>query len=439
MNLTAETADSRPVNVSMPVVEPVPEGTEAEFGQTIKAVEVFRSGTWNNEKYTNADIDEMIDAYGKAGYIPPVKLGHVDDPAAPAYGWVKNLRRDKDILLADFEDVPDDLVDLIRDGRYDAVSSEIFINMKRDGEKFPHALKAVAILGAHPPGVSSLKPLRASLASFGAAEEARSYVTTPVKQLQQERQMSVANGESGGRTGTATGNDPGNTPGDTQNHGHARAGGATVTTDAGALTVTNLDAQAATAQLQQIQAELRSLRQERDAATQMAEANANSTVRLRAFEEEVKALKAERATEKEQARQNRIRTLVESCPVPRYRRYVAAFADAMSDGTERAVKFAAIDGEEAKPIPALKVLEDFIEVLADGAKPFFGQVAPVRGYAERGDFGSEDPGTELVNKAEEYSAKNPGVDFKAALHAVRQDPKNTNLVKAYNAITKPGH
>jgi hypothetical protein len=410
----------------MPVLEPVPEGGTEEFGQTIKGIEVFRSGTWNGEKYTTSDIDQMIDAYGKAGYVPPVKLGHVDDPAAPAYGWVKNPRREGDVLLADFEDVPDDLVGLIRDGRYDTVSSEIFINMKRDGEKFPRALKAVAILGAHPPGVSNLKPLRASLASFGAAEEARSYVTTPGKQpTEQERSMSVPNADAGGRTETG-GGDAGNKPGGTQNHEQAGGG-------AGAV---NMDAAGVSSQLQQALDEIRTLRQERDAATRVANENASSTVRLREMGERVQALEAERQAEKEQARQAQVKALVQSCPIPRLRRYVAAFADAMSEGGERTVKFSAIDGEEAKPVPSLSVLKDFIEVLADGAKPFFTTVAPSRSYAERGDFGSEDPGKELVDKVEQYTTEHPGVDFATAMELVSRDPKNANLVRAYNGITQ---
>lgn len=139
-------------------------GRVEAFGQTLKNIEIFKAGTWNGDRYTSADIDDMIAAYDEAGYVPPVKLGHDENPSAAAYGWVRNLRRQGDTLIADFADVPDDLVRLIKDGRYDAVSSEIFMGVKRNGQTFRRLLKAVAVLGAHPPAVSGLKPLRAALA-----------------------------------------------------------------------------------------------------------------------------------------------------------------------------------------------------------------------------------------------------------------------------------
>ena len=72
-------------------------------------------------------------------------------------------------FLGDFEDVPEELVGQIRDKRFDAVSSEIYFDLKRDRATLPLALRAVAVLGAHPPAVGSMKPLSDSLAGLTEA------------------------------------------------------------------------------------------------------------------------------------------------------------------------------------------------------------------------------------------------------------------------------
>lgn len=129
-------------------------------------VEVFRVGQWNGERFGTSDLDSMVSAFGRVGYTPPVKLGHDDSPGAMAFGWVSNLRRVGDKLLANLVDVPDSLIAMIRAKRYDSVSVEIFNDLVRDGVKFVRALKAIAILGAQIPGVSGLRPISESL-GFG--------------------------------------------------------------------------------------------------------------------------------------------------------------------------------------------------------------------------------------------------------------------------------
>ena len=130
-----------------------------EEGFTIRDVEIFRVGEWNGEEYTADDLDDMIRAYGDVGYDVPLKLGHSDDDASPAYGWVTNLRVNGDRLIADFKHMPKEIFEMVKGRRYNAVSSEIFFNLKRNGKSFRRALKAVALLGAATPGVAGLRPL----------------------------------------------------------------------------------------------------------------------------------------------------------------------------------------------------------------------------------------------------------------------------------------
>ena len=126
----------------------------------IRGIEVFAAGTHNGDVYTEADLDEMVRAHGELDFRPALKVGHTkDSPGAPAYGWVRNLRRVGQKLVADFTDMHDSVVDAIRKRAYDRVSSEVYFNLNRGGKKFGRALKAVALLGADVPAVAGLVPL----------------------------------------------------------------------------------------------------------------------------------------------------------------------------------------------------------------------------------------------------------------------------------------
>ena len=139
----------------------------------IPGVEIFAVGTHNGQKYTDADLDEIVRAFqelrngGNGGYSPPIKLDHNDGQpifddvpdGGPAFGWVDNLRRVGEKLVADFRAVPAKLKELIDAGAYRGRSAEIWWNLEVDGKKYARALKAVALLGVNMPAVRSLKDI----------------------------------------------------------------------------------------------------------------------------------------------------------------------------------------------------------------------------------------------------------------------------------------
>ena len=132
----------------------------------INGVEIFRTGIWKDETYTEEDLDNIINASKLVGFTPPIKQGHSPDVGAPALGWCENLRRVGTRLVCDFKDVPTIIYDAIKNRLYNAVSSEIYFNFKQqDGTILPKALKAVALLGSEIPAVKSLKSLRELLCS----------------------------------------------------------------------------------------------------------------------------------------------------------------------------------------------------------------------------------------------------------------------------------
>lgn len=137
---------------------------------TLFDAEIFRSGTWNGRKFSDEDLDDIVAAASAVGFTPPLKLGHGESEDTPAYGWVHNIRRRGDRLLADLKDIPSSLFEKIKGRAYDALSSEIFFDLRRNGQIFKRALKAVAVLGAQIPAVSNLKPLRELFGHFDCGD-----------------------------------------------------------------------------------------------------------------------------------------------------------------------------------------------------------------------------------------------------------------------------
>jgi hypothetical protein len=143
------------------------------YAQRVDGVEIFASGKHNGDEYSDADLDAMVEAYGKLDYKPPLKAGHSKDrPGMPALGWVDNLRRVGSKLVADFVDIPDQVYAVLRDKFYDTVSAEIYWDLERAGVTHPRALKAVALLGAEIPAVAGLRPLHDMFADVTAAVHA---------------------------------------------------------------------------------------------------------------------------------------------------------------------------------------------------------------------------------------------------------------------------
>lgn len=134
-----------------------------------KGVEIFSAGKWNGDVYTEADLDAMVEAFKELGdgFPPPLKLGHADEQkilqnsGLPAAGWITNVYRKGKKLLADFDRMPSKIFELLENGAYRKVSSEIYWNLKIGKKLYKRVLGAVALLGADNPGVMNLDDILA--------------------------------------------------------------------------------------------------------------------------------------------------------------------------------------------------------------------------------------------------------------------------------------
>lgn len=131
--------------------------------------EIFATGLWNKDQYSEGDLDGMIDAFGKVGFKPPIKLGHSETQkllkgeGLPAAGWVENLRRAGDKLICDFKRVPKKIADLLQAGAWRKKSAEVYWDYldEANSAKFPRVLKAVSLLGEDIPAVTNLQDILA--------------------------------------------------------------------------------------------------------------------------------------------------------------------------------------------------------------------------------------------------------------------------------------
>jgi hypothetical protein len=145
---------------------------------TIPNVELFATGIWKGSggstAVTDSDLDQIVASYtelGKTpGFQPFLKLGHAESQrffgqrkGAPNLGFVENIRRAGNKIVGDFVNVPQALVDLIRNRRYNSVSIELYPSYEFGGKLYHNVLYAVALLGAELPAVKGLKELASSL------------------------------------------------------------------------------------------------------------------------------------------------------------------------------------------------------------------------------------------------------------------------------------
>jgi len=130
----------------------------------IQDVEIFKIGKWNGHEITGTVLDSIVDSFKAIGgkIKPYLKLGHNEQQplldGLPSAGWVVDVRRKGESLFADFKAIPEKIYELINSKAYGRMSVEIYNNLidGEAGKKYPKVLKAVALLGADTPAVTSL-------------------------------------------------------------------------------------------------------------------------------------------------------------------------------------------------------------------------------------------------------------------------------------------
>jgi len=122
-------------------------------------IEIFKTGLHTDsngqtQEFTAEDLDKIVQTYNTqikedASNAAPVVKGHPESNA-PSYGWVAQLARRGTTLLANLKDLSQDLVEDIRQKRFQKVSISLYPNLM---------LRHIGMLGAATPAVKGLKPI----------------------------------------------------------------------------------------------------------------------------------------------------------------------------------------------------------------------------------------------------------------------------------------
>jgi len=122
----------------------------------MKEVEVMKVGTFTDSAgrkhvFTRERLDQIAASYDPGFHEAPHVVGHPKDNA-PAYGWVKALRRDGDSLIAG-GDLQPEFEEMVKRGLFKKRSASFYNDLGGKGFYLRH----VAWLGAQPPAVKGLK------------------------------------------------------------------------------------------------------------------------------------------------------------------------------------------------------------------------------------------------------------------------------------------
>ncbi|MFE0757199.1 hypothetical protein ACFW16_24785 [Inquilinus sp. NPDC058860] len=138
--------------------------------------DAFRAGTRTDASGARVTITAEDLAASAAAYNPtirpaPLVIGHpkIEDPA---WGWVGRVEADGNTLRVVPERVEAAFAQIVNDGRYQNVSA-CFYRPEAKGNPVPGVwyLKHVGFLGAHPPAVEGLQPVRFAAEDEGGTVE----------------------------------------------------------------------------------------------------------------------------------------------------------------------------------------------------------------------------------------------------------------------------
>jgi hypothetical protein len=118
---------------------------------------VFRSGDYGARgRYTNDDLDRLAADYDPTTHEAPLTIDH--EERGPAHGWVRELRREGDLLVARIVGMSRFIRGALTNGTYRKPSVELFTRHPVTGER-RLGLRAVSLLGSMVPRVKGLPAL----------------------------------------------------------------------------------------------------------------------------------------------------------------------------------------------------------------------------------------------------------------------------------------
>lgn len=135
-------------------------GVDQANGWIIKDVEIFSVGKWRGIDYTEKDLENMVQHFqtlkGDGTLDPVFKINHSEDARDQA-GWILDVKKEGELLLADIHVTEWEAYDKIQSKTWKKVSAEIYLPELAE-EEFgikDHVLRAVAVVSI--PKVKNIK------------------------------------------------------------------------------------------------------------------------------------------------------------------------------------------------------------------------------------------------------------------------------------------
>ena len=419
-----------------------------EYAHEIKGVEIFATGTHNGDSYDERDLDDIVSAFQRLDFQPPLKSGHSkDEPGMPSLGYVSNLRRQGKKLVADFTDLPQIVYDYIKDKRFNRVSSEVYWNLKRGDGTFRRALKAVALLGAEIPAVAGLRPLHELFSAEagdvhtaeainlfssqdGDALHGGSMTEQEIKALQDRLAAAEADKVERDKKAKEDADKIAKLEADNKANAAALAD-LTKRFESLSVSAGDLDDVRKNALVAEAKAKADTAERARAAAEAKAKAEADARA---AAEETLKAEREKTAKLEEDARRSRIEKLISSVKVPAVRAFVAQFADMATRVPEGQTKVYVQDLNGGK-VEAFKALEDMIKLFNSESAKLFTIHSLDPGAGKPDGLQHDAPDMEVDRLTKKYMQEHKDVSYTDAFNAVLAE--NPELKRAYVLRLKP--
>jgi hypothetical protein len=151
----------------------------AKIGFNGQWIDVCRVGKAVDSKGTARSLDRafleaVIANYAAGGHEAPLVVGHPESDTAPAFGWVKDLRLNGDILEAQFAETDDEFEQLVAAGRYKKRSASFYLDTPN--------LRHIGFLGAQPPAIKGLRDIQFAEGESFAVESITNFKETVMEE-----------------------------------------------------------------------------------------------------------------------------------------------------------------------------------------------------------------------------------------------------------------